>query len=107
MALNAKHKFTCNVPDGDDTTVVRPSNWNDDHTLEGFAAVAETGSYTDLVDVPTELMKTNAAQTMTASLVSQSDSTTGAAAKQTRNIIFSTDNPSGGSNGDVWIKYTA
>ncbi len=26
--------------------------------------------------------------------------------KQVRNITLSTANPSGGANGDVWIKYT-
>lgn len=26
--------------------------------------------------------------------------------KQIRNIILSTEDPSGGSNGDIWIKYT-
>lgn len=33
MALSIKHKFQSAKADGTDTTVVQPSNWNDDHTL--------------------------------------------------------------------------
>ena len=31
MAITVKHKFVSAIPDGTDATVVRPSNWNDDH----------------------------------------------------------------------------
>lgn len=33
MSVSLKHKFTSAVADGDDTSVVRPSNWNDEHDL--------------------------------------------------------------------------
>lgn len=33
MALSAKHKFTSPKVDGPDTTLVRPSNWNDEHDI--------------------------------------------------------------------------
>jgi len=43
--------------------------------------------------------------TMTGSLVAQTNTTYTTA--QMRNIIESTEDPSGGNNGDIWIKYTA
>lgn len=42
--------------------------------------------------------------TMTGALVAQNNSNYGVA--QVRNIIISTEDPSGGSNGDIWIKYS-
>lgn len=33
MTVSLKHKFTCLVPDDGDTSRVRPSNWNDEHSL--------------------------------------------------------------------------
>lgn len=42
--------------------------------------------------------------TMTGALVAQNN--TNYTTAQVRNIIISTANPSGGSNGDIWIKYT-
>lgn len=31
--IRVKHKFQSNKPDGADTSLMRPSNWNDDHNL--------------------------------------------------------------------------
>ena len=42
--------------------------------------------------------------TMTGALVAQNN--TNYTTKQVRNIIISTADPSGGSNGDIWVKYT-
>lgn len=42
--------------------------------------------------------------TMTGALIAQNNTDYGVA--QVRNIIISTAEPSGGSNGDIWIKYT-
>lgn len=42
--------------------------------------------------------------TMTGALVAQNN--TNYTTKQVRNIIISTADPSGGSNGDIWIRYT-
>lgn len=42
--------------------------------------------------------------TMTGTLVAQNNTNYGVA--QVRNIIISTEDPSGGNNGDIWIKYT-
>ncbi len=44
------------------------------------------------------------AQTMTSILTAQNN--TSYTTKQVRNITLSTSDPSGGSNGDIWIKYT-
>lgn len=33
MTVSLKHAFTSAVPDGVDTSVVQPSNWNAEHTL--------------------------------------------------------------------------
>jgi hypothetical protein len=44
MAITVKHKFVSAIPDGTDATVVRPSNWNDDHDLVGTVPVANGGT---------------------------------------------------------------
>lgn len=49
------------------------------------------------------IVKTNVAATMAAILTAQNN--TSYTTKQVRNIILSTADPSGGSNGDIWIKY--
>ena len=41
MTVIVKHSFVSAVPDGVDATVVRPSNWNADHTLSGLGTAAE------------------------------------------------------------------
>ena len=41
MAITVKHTKVSTVPDGDDTSVVRPSDWNDDHVLVGLGTAAE------------------------------------------------------------------
>jgi len=41
MAITVTHKFVSTIPDGDDTTVVCPSNWNDTHELTGLGTMAE------------------------------------------------------------------
>ena len=37
MAITIKHKFVSPKSDGTDTSIVRPSNWNDEHDLAGLA----------------------------------------------------------------------
>ena len=41
MTITVKHTKVSTVPDGDDTSVVRPSDWNDDHALTGLGTMAE------------------------------------------------------------------
>lgn len=41
MAVTVKHPFVSTVPDAADTSIVRPSNWNADHTITGLGTAAE------------------------------------------------------------------
>lgn len=52
-----------------------------------------------------DIMKKDVNQTMSAKITAQAN--TNYTTAQVRNIILSTSDPSGGNNGDVWIKYTA
>ena len=44
MAITVKHNKVSTIPDGDDTSVVRPSDWNADHTLTGTVPKANGGT---------------------------------------------------------------
>ena len=44
MAITVTHSKVSAIPDGDDTSVVRPSDWNADHTLTGTVPVANGGT---------------------------------------------------------------
>jgi len=44
MAITVKHTKVSTVPDGDDTSVVRPSDWNADHQLTGTIPIANGGT---------------------------------------------------------------
>lgn len=37
MVASVKHKFVSAIPNGADATLVRPSNWNDEHDISGLA----------------------------------------------------------------------
>jgi len=41
MTVTVKHPFVSTVPDSADTSLVRPSNWNADHTVLGLGTAAE------------------------------------------------------------------
>ena len=41
MAITVKHPFVSAKPDDADTSLVRPSNWNADHTITGIGTMAE------------------------------------------------------------------
>jgi hypothetical protein len=41
MAITVKHSKVSTIPDADDTSLVRPSDWNADHTLDGLGTMAE------------------------------------------------------------------
>lgn len=41
MTVTVKHPFVSTVPDSADTSLVRPSNWNADHTVVGLGTAAE------------------------------------------------------------------
>ena len=44
MAITVKHTKVSTIPDGDDTSVVRPSDWNADHQLVGTVPVSNGGT---------------------------------------------------------------
>ena len=44
MAITVKHTKVSTIPDGDDSSVVRPSDWNADHQLVGTVPVANGGT---------------------------------------------------------------
>jgi hypothetical protein len=41
MTITVKHKFVSTIPDSVDTSLVRPTNWNDTHDLVGLGTMAE------------------------------------------------------------------
>ena len=40
MAITVKHTKVSLIPDGDDSSLIRPSDWNEDHTLVGVGTAA-------------------------------------------------------------------
>ena len=44
MAITVKHSKVSTIPDGDDSSLVRPSDWNADHTLTGTVPVENGGT---------------------------------------------------------------
>ena len=61
-----------------------------------------TTAKTDISNLKTHKMNISGG-TMTGALVAQNNANY--TTKQVRNIFISTSDPSGGSNGDIWIKY--
>jgi hypothetical protein len=41
MAITVKHTKVSAIPDGDDDSLILPSDWNSDHALEGLGTMAE------------------------------------------------------------------
>ena len=82
MAITVKHKFVSAIPDGADATVVRPSNWNDDHDLTGTIPVANGGTGATTL---TGYVYGNGTATMTASTTVPSTDITGLGTMSTQN----------------------
>jgi fibronectin-binding autotransporter adhesin len=74
MAITVKHKFVSAIPDGTDDTIVRPSNWNDDHELTGTIPVENGGTGASTL---TGYVKGNGTAAMTASATVPSTDITG------------------------------
>jgi hypothetical protein len=92
MAITVKHKFVSAIPDGTDDTIVRPSNWNDDHELTGTIPVANGGTGASTL---TGYVKGNGTAAMTASATVPSTDITGLGTMSTQNS--SNINVTGGS----------
>lgn len=71
-----------------------------DKTFVSTSAHNHTGTYEP---ADADIVKLDSAPTMTSVLTAQNN--TSYTTKQVRNITLSTSDPSGGSNGDIWIKY--
>jgi hypothetical protein len=82
MAITVKHKFVSAIPDGTDDTIVRPSNWNDDHDLVGTIPVANGGTGASTL---TGYVKGNGTAAMTASATVPSTDITGLGTMSTQN----------------------
>jgi len=82
MAITVKHSKVSSIPDGDDTSVVRPSDWNADHTLTGTIPVANGGTGASTL---TGYVKGNGTAAMTASATVPSTDITGLGTMSTQN----------------------
>lgn len=71
-------------------------------TLNDSLTTANTNISTLQSDVSNKLNQSGG--TMTGTLIAQNN--TNYTTKQVRNVFISTADPSGGGNGDIWIKYT-
>jgi hypothetical protein len=82
MAITVKHSKVSTIPDGDDTSVVRPSDWNDDHVLTGTIPVANGGTGAATL---TGYVKGNGTAAMTAASTIPSTDVTGLGTMSTQN----------------------
>jgi len=82
MAITVKHSKVSTIPDGDDTSVVRPSDWNDDHVLTGTIPVANGGTGAATL---TGYVKGNGTAAMTAASTIPNTDVTGLGTMSTQN----------------------
>jgi hypothetical protein len=82
MAITVKHSKVSTIPDDADTSLVRPSDWNDDHVLTGTVSVANGGTGAATL---TGYVKGNGTAAMTASATVPSTDITGLGTMSTQN----------------------
>jgi hypothetical protein len=82
MAITVKHSKVSTIPDGDDSSVVRPSDWNADHTLTGTIPVTNGGTGAATL---TGYVKGNGTANMTAAATIPSTDITGLGTMSTQN----------------------
>ena len=82
MAITVKHTKVSTIPDGDDTSVVRPSDWNADHQLVGTVPVANGGTGAATL---TGYVKGNGTSAMTAAATIPNTDVTGLGTMSTQN----------------------
>ena len=97
-----------------ETTTLINADTLQGHAASYFATEADVSALETVVDGNTDDIITlqssvngkvsKSGDTMTGALVAQNN--TNYSVAQVRNIIISTSDPSGGNNGDIWIKYT-
>ena len=81
MAITVKHTKVSTIPDGDDSSLIRPSDWNDDHVLTGTIPVANGGTGAATL---TGYVKGNGTSNMTASTTIPNTDITGLGTASTR-----------------------
>ncbi len=81
MAITVKHSKVSLIPDGDDSSVVRPSDWNDDHVLTGTIPVDNGGTGAATL---TGYVKGNGTAAMTASATIPNTDITGLGTASTK-----------------------
>ena len=82
MTIQVKHNKVSTIPDTTDTSLVRPSDWNADHTLVGTIDVANGGTGASTL---TGYVKGNGTSAMTASATVPSTDITGLGTMSTQN----------------------
>jgi hypothetical protein len=82
MAITVKHSKVSTVPDGDDSSLVKPSDWNADHQLVGTVPVENGGTG---VATLTGYVKGNGTSNMTASATIPNTDVTGLGTMSTQN----------------------
>jgi len=82
MAITVKHNKVSTIPDTDDTSLVRPSDWNADHALTGVIDVANGGTGASTL---TGYVKGNGTSAMTAVATVPSTDITGLGTMSTQN----------------------
>jgi hypothetical protein len=82
MAITVKHNKVSTIPDDADTSLVRPSDWNDDHVLTGTVPVANGGTGAATL---TGYVVGNGTAAMTASTTIPSTAVTGLGTMSTQN----------------------
>ena len=82
MAITVKHSKVSTIPDGDDSSVVRPSDWNADHQLVGTIPVENGGTG---VATLTGYVKASGTSNMTASATIPNTDVTGLGTMSTQN----------------------
>jgi len=82
MAITVKHTKVSAIPDGDDASVVRPSDWNADHQLTGTVPVDNGGTGASTL---TGYVKGNGTSAMTAASTIPNTDVTGLGTMSTQN----------------------
>jgi hypothetical protein len=81
MAITVKHNKVSTIPDDADTSLVRPSDWNDDHVLTGTVPVANGGTGASTL---TGYVKGNGTSAMTAATTIPNTDITGLGTASTK-----------------------
>jgi len=82
MAITVTHSKVSTIPDGDDSSLIRPSDWNDEHVLTGTIPVDNGGTGASTL---TGYVKGNGTSAMTAAATIPNTDITGLGTMSTQN----------------------